>query len=104
MNDIFDKRFCSMTGKKQSLEDLIEFPTDYSYKFMGLSEKLDLNSVIEKIEKITTKKINKENIKSKKSSKGKYTSYTLKIHIENPEVLKSIYVILKEEENIAYVI
>lgn len=104
MSDIFEKKFCSLTGKKQGLEDLIDFPTDFSLKFMGLTETIILENVLKKIEEISKQNIAKENIKIKQSSKGKYTSYTVKLYLKDSETLKSLYKMLKEDKSIAYLI
>ncbi len=102
MSELFEKRFCSITGKKQSLDDLIDFPTDYSIKFMGLSDKIVLENVLKKIEEIISKTIEDDAVKVRQSSKGKYTSYTVKVYLENADILKRLYAMLKEDETIAY--
>jgi len=102
MSELFEKRFCSMTGKKQSLEDLIDFPTDYSLKFMGLSDTIVLEDIIKEIEKISNQSIKPNAIKIKKSSKGKYTSFTVKFFLKDSETLKSLYKMLKADKSIAY--
>ena len=102
MSDLFEKRFCSITGKKQSLEDMLEFPVDHGFKIIGLSDKLIIESVVKKIEKITGKPVNQGLITQNKSSKGKYSSYTVRVFVETAELLKDIYKMLEEDKTIAY--
>jgi putative lipoic acid-binding regulatory protein len=102
MSELFEKRFCSITGKKQSLDDLIDFPTDYSIKFMGLSEKIVLEDILKKIKDIVGQEVAKESVKIRQSSKGKYTSYTVKVYLKDADMLKSLYSMLKCDETVAY--
>jgi len=104
-DSVFQQNYCILTGKKQSLDEMIDFPCDYTFKVMGKSDILIIEDVIKKMEEIIEREINRELISLKESSGGKYNSYTIRVFLKEAEELKKIYEYLKtlkDNSTIAY--
>ncbi len=97
-----EKRFCMMTGKKQSLEDLLSFPVDYNFKIMGKTRELDIEQVLAQIEKLTGREISRDLIQKRPSREGKYTSYSVRVFLRESTELTAIYAMLKAEKAVVY--
>ncbi|NOZ13047.1 MAG: DUF493 domain-containing protein [Acidobacteria bacterium] len=97
-----EKRFCMMTGKKQSIEDLVSFPADYNFKIMGKTRELDIERVLTQMEALTGRKISRELLRKRASREGKYTSYSVRVFLHGAEELTAIYAMLKAEESVVY--
>ena len=97
-----EKHFCMMTGKKQSLEDLLSFPLDYNFKIMGKTTELDIEKILVRIEALTGRKVSRELIRKRPSRGGKYTSYSVRVFLEKPTELTAIYSLLKDEDPVVY--
>ncbi len=97
-----EKNFCMMTGKKQSIEDLVSFPVDYNFKIMGKTGEFNVELLLEKIEAVTGRPISRELIRTKSSKKGKYTSYSIRVFLQEEAELTSIYAMLKAEDSVIY--
>ncbi len=101
----FQQNYCILTGKKQSLDELIDFPVDYCFKIMGKSDVLIIEDVIKEMENIIDRDINRDLVEKKESSGGKYFSYTVRVFLKEAEELKRIYQYLKtlkDNSTIAY--
>ncbi|BBB33517.1 conserved hypothetical protein [Thermotomaculum hydrothermale] len=101
----FQQNYCILTGKKQSLDDLIDFPCDYTFKIMGKADILIIEEVVKEMEKIIEREINRSLISLKESSGGKYNSYTVRVFLKEADELKRIYEYLKtlkDQSTIAY--
>lgn len=94
--------YCMMTGKKQKLEDLLDFPTDHRFKIMGVSDELDIDAVIEQMEAICGEMVDRDAMEVRESSGGKYTSYTVPIRLNSPVELNGVYTLLKDTEQVKY--
>ncbi len=102
---VFQQNYCILTGKKQSLDEMIDFPCDYTFKVMGKADILVIEDVIKKMEEIIEREINRELISLKESSGGKYNSYTIRVFLKEAEELKKIYQYLKslkDNSTVAY--
>lgn len=102
---VFQQNYCILTGKKQSLDEMIDFPCDYTFKVMGKAELLVIEEVVSKMEEIIEREINRDLISMKESSGGKYNSYTIRVFLKEAEELKRIYEYLKtlkDNKTIAY--
>ena len=97
-----EKRFCMMTGKKQSIEDLVSFPVDYKFKIMGKSRELDIESLLLRIETLTGRTVSRELVRARPSREGKYTSYSVQVFLQEADELTAIYAMLKNEESVVY--
>ena len=69
---------------------LIDFPTDFPIKVMGKTESQFPDTVILLIQTIVPT-FNPENIESRISSSGKYTSLTCTVRVESQVQLDDIY-------------
>ncbi|NOY22232.1 MAG: DUF493 domain-containing protein [Acidobacteria bacterium] len=97
-----EKSFCMMTGKKQSIEDLVSFPVDYNFKIMGKTLELDIELLLRRIEAITGRKISRELIRARPSREGKYTSYSVRVFLQEADELTAVYAMLKAENSVVY--
>ena len=104
-DNVFQKIYCILTGKNQSLDEMIDFPCDYTFKVMGKSDTLVIEDVLKKMEEIIEREINRDLVSLRESSGGKYNSYTIKVFLKEAEELKKIYEYLKtlkDNSTIAY--
>ncbi len=104
-DNAFQKNYCILTGKKQSLDEMIDFPCDYTFKVMGKADVLNIEDVVSKMEEIIKREINRDLISLKESSGGKYNSYTIRVFLKEAEELKRIYEYLKslkDNNTVAY--
>ena len=90
------------SNENKGLKDLLSFPVDYNFKIMGKADTINIKNILEKIETIIKKTIKKEAVTLKESSKQKYKSYSVQIHLENYNQLEDIYTFLKSEESVLY--
>ena len=97
-----DKRFCMMTGKYQSLEDLVAFPTDYAFKIMGRTGEIDIESIMDRMDSIVQNTISRDTVQAKESSGGKYASYTVRVYLVEAAELTGVYDYLKDEPTVIY--
>lgn len=74
-------------------ESLIEYPTDFPIKAMGLTTP-DFAKIIGAAVREVLPEFNPQTIRTEKSKTGKYTSLTLTVHVENREQLDTVYRLL----------
>ncbi len=84
-------------------EELFNFPCDYPIKIMG-KDCVELNVTMCRIIECYTGKIHPNQITSKKSSKGKYISYTVRIVATSRAQLDSINQELQDDPLVAYIL
>ncbi len=97
-----EKRFCIMTGKKQSIEDLVSFPVDYGFRIMGKTRELDIEKLLTKIETVIGREISRELVRARSSREGTYTSYSVRIFLKEAKELSAVYGVLKENRAVVY--
>ncbi|PJB79607.1 MAG: hypothetical protein CO090_05005 [Acidobacteria bacterium CG_4_9_14_3_um_filter_49_7] len=97
-----EKKFCMMTGKKQSIEDLVSFPVDYNFKIMGKTQELNIDLLLKQIAEVTGREISRELVRERPSREGKYTSYSVRVFLQGAAELTAIYAMLKAEESVVY--
>ncbi len=74
-------------------ESLINYPTDFPIKAMGLSTPDFAQAVGAAVREILPS-FDPSTIRQEKSKTGKYTSLTLIVHVENREQLDTVYRLL----------
>ena len=94
-----------MITKKSKAFDLsqhkleLNYPCSWEYKVVIRSEQ-DINSIIKEV-----LEDRKHGIKpSKKSAKGKFSSHTLEMEVDNEEDRKNIYKLLGEHQHIKMIV
>ncbi|RLE18621.1 MAG: hypothetical protein DRJ08_05700 [Acidobacteria bacterium] len=97
-----EKNFCMMTGKKQSMEDLVSFPVDYNFKIMGKTTELNIESLLARVEALIEREISRELVRARPSKGGKYTSYSVRVFLRDAEEMTAIYAMLKAENTVVY--
>lgn len=97
-----EKQFCMLTGKKQSLADLIDFPADYTFKIMGKTRELVIDDVIAQMEEVIGRTIMRNDIRVRPSKGDKYTSYSVHVLLQTAEELTAIYSLLQKETAVIY--
>lgn len=88
--------------EKSNLKDLVKFPVDYEFKIIGKSDKLDIEYIAGQIELITSRNFSREGIRKRESTKKTYSSYSVKIYLEEYNELQHIYEFFKSQESISY--
>ncbi len=92
-----------MNNSNSISEELFNFPCDYPIKVMGQDCK-ELNTNICAIIEHHTGKLHPSQISSKKSSHGRYISYTVRIIATSKIQLDHIYQELENSPWVAYVL
>ncbi len=92
-----------MTTPNITSDELWNFPCDYSVKAFGKTCN-ELNETVRNIVEQYTDKIHPDSIFTKQSSKGGYTSITLKIIVTSRKQIDSINQDLQDCKLIAYVL
>ncbi|HIM58770.1 MAG TPA: DUF493 domain-containing protein [Gammaproteobacteria bacterium] len=88
---------------KPSSEELFNFPCDYPIKVMG-KDCGELNAAMCAIIERHAGKLHPNQISSKKSSKGRYISYTVRIVATSRAQLDSINQELQDHPLVAYIL
>ncbi|KAA0445335.1 MAG: DUF493 domain-containing protein [Candidatus Thioglobus sp.] len=88
---------------KQSAEEIFNFPCDYPVKVMGKNHQ-DLRAQMQCIIERHAGEIHPSKISSKKSTKGNYISYTVRITATSVMQLNCINQELQDHPLIAYIL
>lgn len=91
------------SNSKPTAEEIFDFPCDYPLKVMGKKHK-NLHTEICCIIERHTGEIHPNQISSRKSSKGNYISYTVRITATSVAQLNSINKELQNHPLIAYIL
>jgi putative lipoic acid-binding regulatory protein len=97
-----EKKEQSSDNHKEPMEELMKFPTDYEFKIMGKSDELRIEEIVKEIELIIENIIPDGSVRNRESSGKKYTSYSVKVYLEEYGHLKRIYEVLKGNKSIKY--
>jgi putative lipoic acid-binding regulatory protein len=89
-------------NKNSTFKDLINFPVDYEFKIIGKSDRLDIEYIAGQIEEIIKRNLSREGIRKRESTKKTYSSYSVKVYLEEYNELEKIYEFLKSQETISY--
>ena len=89
-------------NKKSNLKDLINFPVDYEFKIIGKSDILNIEYIAGQIEIIINRILSRKDIRKRESTKKTYSSYSVKVYLEEYNELEKIYEFLKSQKSISY--
>lgn len=92
---------CPLGGEEKKLKDLLEFPTNFTFKVVGKSRDdlaLDVKNVMEQHAKVI------DEAKLQPSAKGTYVSVSLSIRAENIEQVETLYKVLGDIEGVRMVL
>jgi hypothetical protein len=86
----------------QEKKPLIEYPTVYTFKVMGLQAPDFTAYVRELFRRLMGAEISPDSIREQPSSRGKYVSLSVSVYLLSEEHRRTIYSRLKEEERVVY--
>jgi hypothetical protein len=86
----------------QEKKPLIEYPTVYTFKVMGLQAPDFTTYVRELFRRLMGAEISPDSIREQPSSRGKYVSLSVSVYLLSEEHRRTIYSRLKEEERVVY--
>ena len=81
---------------------LIEYPTVYTFKVMGLQEHGFGEYVRQLFKRMMGTEVSPDSISLQPSSKGKYVSVTVSVYLLSEEQRRSIYTQLHKERRVLY--
>lgn len=81
---------------------LIEYPSVYTFKVMGLQGPGFPEHVRELFRKMMGTEISPDSIREQPSSKGKYVSLSVSVYLLSEEQRRSIYEHLKKDPRVVY--
>jgi putative lipoic acid-binding regulatory protein len=85
-----------------SQKPLIEYPTVYTFKVMGLQEHGFGEYVRQLFKRVMGTEVSPDSISLQPSSKGKYVSVTVSVYLLSEEQRRSIYTQLHKERRVLY--
>ena len=87
-------------GDGQEKKPLIEYPTVYTFKVMGVQEHGFVEYVRTLFKRLMGTEISKDSIHEQPSSKGKYVSVSVSVYLLSEEHRRSIYEQLHRDERV----
>jgi putative lipoic acid-binding regulatory protein len=89
-------------GTTEGQTPVIEYPTVYAFKVMGLQSEGFYDYVRLLFGRILGMEVARDSISEQASSKGKYLSLTVSVYLTSEEQRRGIYEALRKEERIVY--
>ena len=89
-------------AEKDEKKPLIEYPTVYTFKVMGLQEHGFGEYVRQLFKRIMGTEISPDSISQQPSSRGKYLSVTVSVYLISEEQRRAIYEQLYKERRVLY--
>ena len=77
--------------KKKPLDELVEFPCDFTFKIIGMDSEDFVSKIITQITAHAGKPLNVVSSECKKSSNNKYTSLTLILNVKESQDIYDVY-------------
>lgn len=87
---------------EEEKKPLIEYPSVYTFKVMGLQEGDFLAHVRDLFRKLMGSEISPDSIREQPSSKGKYVSLSVSVYLLSEEHRRSIYAELHKDQRVIY--
>ncbi|MGA9526389.1 MAG: DUF493 domain-containing protein [Myxococcaceae bacterium] len=81
---------------------LIEYPTVYTFKVMGVQAEGFADHVKQLFRRLTGNQLADESVREQPSSRGKYVSLSVSVYLLSEEQRRSIYVELHRDERVVY--
>jgi len=101
-NDTGDGRGGALGQAAENAEKpKIEYPTDYTFKVMGQQEGFRA-FVVELFERLVGQSLSAESVTEQPSSKGKYVSVSVTVHLHSEDQRRGVYHELHKEKRIVY--
>jgi uncharacterized protein len=89
-------------GKKTGVKPLVTYPTDYSFKVMGLQEHGFREHVRQLFKRALAMEVPLDSISEQPSAKGKYLSVTVTVYLISEEQRVAVYSHLHEDKRVLY--
>ena len=89
-------------GQAEDKKPLIEYPAVYTFKVMGKQEHDFVEYVRTLFTRLMGKALAHDAIQEQPSSKGRYVSLSVSVHLESEEHRRSIYAELHRDERVIY--
>jgi uncharacterized protein len=90
------------SGKAEDSKPLIEYPAAYTFKVMGKQEPGFVEYVRTLFHRLMGKALAQDAIRELPSSRGRYVSLSVSVHLESEEHRRSIYAELHRDERVIY--
>lgn len=90
-----------MAGEVEEKKPVIEYPTHYTFKVMGVQEGFR-EFVLELFERLLGRALPPEAVTEQPSRKGTYVSLSVTVHLHSEEQRRGIYHGLHQEKRIVY--
>ncbi|AEI66641.1 YbeD family protein [Corallococcus macrosporus] len=87
---------------EEEKKPLIEYPTVYTFKVMGLQDAGFSEHVRELFKRLMGTDISPDSIREQPSSKGKYLSLSVSVYLLSEEHRRSIYEALYKDERVVH--
>jgi uncharacterized protein len=89
-------------GKEEEKKPLIEYPSIYTFKVMGLQEHGFPEYVRQLFKRLMGTEISPDSIREQPSSRGKYISVSVSVYLLSEEHRRAIYAQLHQEKRVIY--
>jgi putative lipoic acid-binding regulatory protein len=89
-------------GEAEEKKPLIEYPSIYTFKVMGLQEHGFGEYVRQLFKRLMGTEISQDSIREQPSSRGKYISVSVSVYLLSEEHRRSIYAQLHQDKRVIY--
>jgi len=89
-------------GQAEENKPLIEYPSIYTFKVMGLQEHGFVEYVRTLFKRLMGTDISQDSIHEQPSTKGKYVSVSVSVYLLSEEQRRAIYAQLHQEKRVVY--
>ena len=89
-------------GADDEKKPLIQYPTDYTFKVMGVQEHGFNEYVRQLFKRLLGTEVSPDSISEQPSSRGKYVSVSVSVYLLSEEQRKHVYLHLHKEKRIVY--
>ena len=90
------------TGGEQEKKPLIDYPTVYTFKVMGVQENGFKEYVRALFKRLMGTEVSPDSIREQPSSKGTYVSVSVSVYLLSEEHRRAIYAQLHQEKRVIY--
>ena len=92
----------SEAPQTQEKKPLIEYPTVYTFKVMGLQENGFKEYVRQLFKRLMGTDVSPDSLSEQPSSRGKYLSVTVSVYLLSEDQRRAIYAALHKEKRVLY--
>lgn len=86
------------------LDELVDFPCTYTFKAVGVATGAFVRDVLDKVASVIGRAVTDDEHRERRSARGRYLSITLKLPMDGPEQLYSVYRALQSDSRVKYIL